>query len=780
MKKTKKLISIVMASCMFLSTFQNQNINIVKAASDDDIITLDNEEVDYSEYETISSPKDLDKLNKVANGKYVLTEDIDMSKYPGSYTPAKDFRGVLDGNGHTITGMSSALIEAVNGHAEIYNLILYECNYVDDTEGALVNSVNGSINIDNVKVNVEGKIYAGLCGSIESSPKSKSIIKKCRVNIKQNNIDWSTYTKYVGGIVGLVDLKEYSLIDISDCNININYNRNDDGWTNYVGGVIGALYNNSSDIFINECNIEGEISGSKNAGGIIAGGIIGDLQSDGDVKITNCINTSSLYYNYKNAGTCVGGCIGNIYRGDVTIENFIDISKKRTGNYTGVLIGKENEDNNIMLDIKNTYYYNKIYDEIKKEYIVDDKLTSLNDMQLCEKSSFSGFDFFDIFACEKGVNDSRIMLRCLADIYSVSSPVITEEEDDDGNRYISMSHPSDSAKIIYSIISEDNTAKNVEYDSPIPITGNTYITAIAQIEGYNDSEPATYDSTFKVSMPEVKVETISDTCKEVYLTCEEDDCEIYYTTDDSEPTLQSQIYTSPITISSTTVIKAVAVKTGYASSDVLVYQVNIESEPTPEPTPTDTLDDKQDDVPNNADDDYDDDDTWYIPPITTSVPDYIPYTPIITPKPVNNITPTPSPASKISIGKVKLKKMKVTKNKWYLTGNKLNNVDGYETYIEHWEMFSKDVKPKRTHSIVRLKGTKPAWCGYYRLLYVNKLNYHSNSFVAFRIKVRGYKKVGDKYYYGKWSSWKNIISKSKARKLCDPFDSGKGVKVINK
>jgi hypothetical protein len=42
--------------------------------------------------------------------------------------------------------------------------------------------------------------------------------------------------------------------------------------------------------------------------------------------------------------------------------------------------------------------------------------------------------------------------------------------------------------------------------------------------------------------------------------------EIHYTTDGSQPTAQSTLYTAPITLSETTVVKAIAIKDGKSSS----------------------------------------------------------------------------------------------------------------------------------------------------------------------------------------------------------------------
>jgi len=53
------------------------------------------------------------------------------------------------------------------------------------------------------------------------------------------------------------------------------------------------------------------------------------------------------------------------------------------------------------------------------------------------------------------------------------------------------------------------------------------------------------------------------------------DATIYYTTDGSDPTVSSSVYTAPITVSETTTIKAIAVKEGYEDSNIATAQYNI-------------------------------------------------------------------------------------------------------------------------------------------------------------------------------------------------------------
>lgn len=61
---------------------------------------------------------------------------------------------------------------------------------------------------------------------------------------------------------------------------------------------------------------------------------------------------------------------------------------------------------------------------------------------------------------------------------------------------------------------------------------------------------------------------------------------IYYTTDGSTPTSSSSVYSSALTFTSTTTLKAVGIATDGTAGDVVTYTYTYSSDPTPTPTPS--------------------------------------------------------------------------------------------------------------------------------------------------------------------------------------------------
>lgn len=95
--------------------------------------------------------------------------------------------------------------------------------------------------------------------------------------------------------------------------------------------------------------------------------------------------------------------------------------------------------------------------------------------------------------------------------------------------------------------------------------------------------------------------------------------EIHYTTDGTEPTLFSALYTAPVSVDGLSSIKAKAFRAGIYASDVVTWKTGANPVPTPQPSISPT-----------------------VTPTPTPTPSKVP-TPTLTPVPTRSATPTPTP-----------------------------------------------------------------------------------------------------------------------------------------
>jgi hypothetical protein len=136
---------------------------------------------------------------------------------------------------------------------------------------------------------------------------------------------------------------------------------------------------------------------------------------------------------------------------------------------------------------------------------------------------------------------------------------------------VQISDAAPSATIYYTTDGSTPSASSLAYSGPITISSTETLKAIATANDYAASAPAaatftiaarTDTPTFSVpggTYSTVQVVTISDTGT---------GSTIYYTTDGSTPSANSSVYTSAITVSSTTTINAVAIAPSLAMSAV--------------------------------------------------------------------------------------------------------------------------------------------------------------------------------------------------------------------
>ena len=129
---------------------------------------------------------------------------------------------------------------------------------------------------------------------------------------------------------------------------------------------------------------------------------------------------------------------------------------------------------------------------------------------------------------------------------------------------------SDDDETIYYTTDGNNPDANFDvYSEPFVLNAGAVVKAISKKDGIIDSEIATL-TVNKLAMPTI---TFNEETREVTITAAED-VEIYYTTDDTDPTIEESTAhaASPVVIEHalpSTKIQARAVKSGYINSDVV-------------------------------------------------------------------------------------------------------------------------------------------------------------------------------------------------------------------
>ena len=256
----------------------------------------------------ISTAEQLEKIGgeQSTGGYYVLDNDINLTE---EWIPIDDFRGTLDGQGHSINN-------------------LY---------------ILGSSGIE----------YGGLFGIISNSNMLGGTLCNIGINIGTLGL---TATKCAGGLLGYFDSSssEPIYISIDNCYVTGQVSVSSSSNAAYAGGLLGYSYNTSSSgnasITILNCYATSDISTSfvSDANSVsCAGGLIGfnfsAMSSPGPLKIENCYATGNVTVNSGDEAYA-GGLIGNnnsfysnVINNCYAIGN---VSATAKGSYVGGLVGR--------------------------------------------------------------------------------------------------------------------------------------------------------------------------------------------------------------------------------------------------------------------------------------------------------------------------------------------------------------------------------------------------------------------------------------------------------
>ena len=208
------------------------------------------------------------------------------------------FNGDLDGNGKSLSGISSTLSATYSGpvimstgtDAHIHDLTL-EGDVTSDYSycGAVIGVLYGKIS--NVVSNITFAANGTNCPGGIVGYASEATITGCGYGGKL-----TSSSNYAGGVVG------YAVAcSITDCTSNGTFNF----YGTYSGGVAGFVYNNS---VVSGCTNEGSVTGFEN----YPAGVVGYLYSS---SAAGCVNLG-VVIGYGSYGT--GGVIGGGYSSTIT------------------------------------------------------------------------------------------------------------------------------------------------------------------------------------------------------------------------------------------------------------------------------------------------------------------------------------------------------------------------------------------------------------------------------------------------------------------------------
>ena len=191
---------------------------------------------------TLLPPTEVSSSDAITNmaGLYILSSNFNSTASIG--TSENPFRGTIDGNLVTLSGLDHPLVGYAEG-AIIKNVILDNVNISSGTNvGAICGEAKGDTRIYNCGVLATNSTAV-------TDDKGYTSISYCSSSVTGSN--------YVGGIVGLLDGSSRVINCFSYANVN---------GGNYAGGIVG--YNNVATTATNlktmvmNCMFYGEVSGS--------------------------------------------------------------------------------------------------------------------------------------------------------------------------------------------------------------------------------------------------------------------------------------------------------------------------------------------------------------------------------------------------------------------------------------------------------------------------------------------------------------------------------------
>ncbi len=161
------------------------------------------------------------------------------------------------------------------------------------------------------------------------------------------------------------------------------------------------------------------------------------------------------------------------------------------------------------------------------------------------------------------------------------SPVLAPgTESFTGSVNVTITDATAGAKIYYTTNGSTPTTSSAVYSAPISVTSTETISAMASASGLVQSAvtKATYTLITQTAAPAFSIAAGTYAAAQtVALSDATAGAKIYYTTNGTTPTTASPLYSTPITVSATETIEAIAVATGFTTSPVSTATYTIQT-----------------------------------------------------------------------------------------------------------------------------------------------------------------------------------------------------------
>lgn len=225
-------------------------------------------EFEYDQY-TISSPEDLHKMDDKGE-EFNLIADLDLSSYT-SWTPISNFSGILNGNGHKITGLKLS-VSSSESYKGLFSVI---SGTVKDL------TVSG-----NVTANGQASYIGILCGE------NRGTIQ----NVTVTGSVSAQYSDFVGGVAGSSTTPLFQSVNAT---VSVR-------GRNYTGALAGAIvYNGGYEgTVLSAITVTGTVNGENQVGGIAGSFKIENAPST--VLLNDFENNTTVEALFNSAGGLFG------------------------------------------------------------------------------------------------------------------------------------------------------------------------------------------------------------------------------------------------------------------------------------------------------------------------------------------------------------------------------------------------------------------------------------------------------------------------------------------